>query len=270
VFALCADQTFNEEDNAAFDSGYLWGGTNRFAKPQAPPIPDFGIISKRGSNAAEPQSATWWPSLQQVWVNRGDTNDSGCGIIARMSMSNVTAVQRYGAPSEFFLEVQLQPPSKTAQKGVTPIRLEFQFFNKTATRLGEAAFLSFAPQASASANGSSWSMDVMGIPVDPTDVVVNGTRHLHCVSDRGVRQTGTGDLSISIRSLDAALVVPGELHWMRWGGQQLPDMKQGWHWILHENAWNSASPSWLPFESTRPGGDMRYRFEMSVHSNDNE
>ena len=49
----------------------------------------------------------------------------------------------------------------------------------------------------------------MGHPVSPLDVVVNGTRHLHAVG-RGLAHPE----GILIDTLDAALVVPGQLHWM--------------------------------------------------------
>ena len=50
---------------------------------------------------------------------------------------------------------------------------------------------------------------------------------------------------------------PGQLDWMNFAGRELPDMTGGWHFALHENAWNSASPNWCPFETTRPGEGQR-------------
>ena len=192
----------------------------------------------------------WWRrrSWEQLWPHRSH-EDVGSHAGARVRGADLVLSSSRALPD-------------LAATNDSVVRMDFQYFNKTATRLGEAAFLSFAP-AAADGNGS-WYMDVMGQPVDPTDVVVNGTRHLHCVGDGGVRHTDAAGTTVAIRSMDAALVVPGHLRWMQWGGEQLPDMRQGWHWVLHENAWNSASPSWLPFEDTRPGGDMRYRFELHV------
>jgi hypothetical protein len=58
--------------------------------------------------------------------------------------------------------------------------------------------------------------------------------------------------------------VPGQLHWMDWAGETQPDLSEGFHFSLHENAWNSATPNWLPFEDGRPGRDMLFRFQIST------
>ena len=58
--------------------------------------------------------------------------------------------------------------------------MQLSWFNKTATRLAEAMWLSFEPIVG---DAQHWSMDVMGFPVSPFEVAQFGARHLHGVWD---------------------------------------------------------------------------------------
>ena len=253
-------QTFTEEDNGVFDAKYLWGSEHHgeFA--------DTGIISKRGSDSAKPSSSSTMPTLEGL--ARQETG-TGCTFVSSLSLPDQLHT-KYGAPTQLFLKLSLPkhaltPASSadttemkpTAVETAAVANLEFSWFDKSATRLSEASWLSFAP--SSVQNHSLWSMDVMGHPVSPLDVVVNGTRHLHAVGCGLAHPEG-----ILIDTLDAALVVPGQLHWMDWAGEIQPDLSEGFHFSLHENAWNSATPNWLPFEDGRPGRDMLFRFQLSA------
>ena len=97
----------------------------------------------------------------------------------------------YGAPNELIINVTV------TRSGIAlELLVELQWFNKTATRLPEASFMSFTPlvphpnsyhppdSANSSTSGSGgWEMDVLGYPVSPMSVAANGTRHLHAVWD---------------------------------------------------------------------------------------
>lgn len=51
-------------------------------------------------------------------------------------------------------------------------------------------WVQFAPNA---AEPKSWQMYKLGQPISPLDVVYNGSRSLHVVSDEGISVRGTGD-----------------------------------------------------------------------------
>ena len=51
-------------------------------------------------------------------------------------------------------------------------------------------WVQFAPNA---AEPESWQMYKLGQPISPLDVVYNGSRSLHVVSDEGISVRGPGD-----------------------------------------------------------------------------
>ena len=79
----------------------------------------------------------------------------------------------YGCPSSAWLRLSFAARS---------VNLTLELYNKTATRLGEAAWLTFAP------NASSYQVDKLGSWTDPLDVVDGGAKSLHGLTD-GVRAT---------------------------------------------------------------------------------
>jgi hypothetical protein len=77
---------------------------------------------------------------------------------------------------------------------------------------------------------AEWTMDVLGSPVSPMEVLANATRHLHAVwdgvtwtgatadADKGATHSGTGipppspNRTLTIRTLDSPLVSPSDIH----------------------------------------------------------
>jgi hypothetical protein len=80
-------------------------------------------------------------------------------------------------------------------------------------------------------------MDVLGSPVDPLSVVINGSRHLHavhrgvCFDDsqpRGSEAKGR----LAIETLDAPLVAPGDAEHLLNFDNVLPDLTGTLIWCV--------------------------------------
>jgi hypothetical protein len=115
--------------------------------------------------------------------------------------------------------------------------------------LPEAMWLSFVPRIK---NAQGWTLDKMGCPISPLEVIKNGNRKLHAI-DRGVSYRGD-DGSLSIESLDAPLVAPGEPSLLDFNNKQ-PALKKGMHFNLYNNVWGTNFRMWYE-------DDARFRFTL--------
>ena len=216
---------------------------NKFNREYNPHCgPPCGDFSKQGMDSADPLSGDWMPLLKQLLA----TSD-GCNFVAQLELDSDAHVL-YGAPA--VIEVQFAINS-SPDEDEPVIQVELVWQNKTATRLAEAMFMSFQPNVP---NPSNWTMDVLGFPVSPLQVVANGTRHIHAVWD-GVNYSD-GKTNVTIRTIDVPLVSPGDTDHLLWyDGQNLPDLSGGWHFNVYNNLWGTAFPQWY-------GDDGRARFEI--------
>ena len=89
-----------------------------------------------------------------------------------------------------------------------------------------------------------------------------GTKHIHAVWDGVLLDVPSSDSApfIRIRTLDAALVAPGDSDHLLWyDGYSDPDMTGGWHFNLENNVWGTAFPQWY-------GDDALFRFELTLQA----
>ena len=120
-----------------------------------------------------------------------------------MQQANATAVGRYGAPSNVSIEYTV-PGTEGALVDISLV-----WTGKTPTRLAESMWLSFAPKPDPTA---TWTIDVLGHPVSPLEVVAGGTVHTHAVGDGvavAVAAAGGATDVLRVETLDASLVCPG-------------------------------------------------------------
>merc|ERR1712032_1653792 len=92
----------------------------------------------------------------------------------QLAMAEAASYIVYGAPRNVSIEYVV--PGRDG--ALVDIRLVWT--HKPATRLAEAMWLSFVPTA---IPGDTWTMDIMGHPVSPFEVVKGGTKHIHVVQD---------------------------------------------------------------------------------------
>lgn len=240
------------------------------------------------------------PTLTSLW-RRAETGGQGVDSLSDsllLKLAFPPELHRdYGAPQA--AELLLRFPRNTTG-GREVVQIELTLLNKSATRLGEAAFLTFNPSVSGALAGSWW-MDKIGEWVSPLEVVDGGSKGLHGVSS-GVRYNASmcsSTATMMIASLDAGLVVwgppdpfPSPIH-------EDPDMSEGASYMLWNNIWNtncerlepptrahalspasteiedccqaegrtieppsSSDINWYPFE--REDANLLFRFEMSL------
>jgi len=227
--ALFCYQTLSQEDYEKFLAAYLttkadWAWKD-FGKP------NIGRYGARSQN--------WSAKLVELRVQR---IHSGHRMIGRLQVDDPEALQsgRAAFPRTMYLELML-PDAEPV------VHLNFYCFDKAATRMPEALWLTFDPVV---ADQHGWSMDKSDQQVSPFDVVVAGSRHLHAVTKGFAYKDAQG--SLEIETLDAPLIALGERSPLNFSREQ-PDLAQGIHCGLFNNAWGTNYIMWF-------NEDMRFRF----------
>lgn len=183
----------------------------------------------RPGSRPEHAESRWWPAeLLHAWRRPG--SGDGLEILCHVAFPAAAHVE-YGAPAEAFLHYCLSAAG--AELGV-----RLTWFDKTATRLPEATWLTFQPAAP---HPERWLLHKMNRWVSPLSVVSRGNRTLHGI-ETGVRYDD-GASRVTIESADAALVAPGQPALLTFDDDQ-PDLSGGMHFNLHNNLWGTNFPAW--------------------------
>ncbi len=229
--ALISYQTLSPADYARFFANYIIS-TADWAKK------DFGKpnIERLGAESRE-----WQPTVSKI-----ETTEDGKSyqLLASLEIRDPEAVAsgRAAFPQTMYLKLTL-PNAEPV------IHLEFSWFQKPATRMPEALWLTFNPKVP---DQQGWSMDKSGEQVSPFDVAAGGSRHLHAVSTGFSYRDHDG--SFSVETLDAPLIALGEKSPLNFSRAQ-PDLSGGVHCNLFNNAWGTNYIMWF-------GEDMRFRFQL--------
>jgi len=229
--ALFSYQTLSQQDYSQFFANYVistadWAKKD-FGKPN---IERFGAVSQN-----------WLPSLVDL---RSEENEQGHRILASLAIHDPESIQsgRAAFPQKMYLELSLP-------KAEPVVHLNFYWFQKPATRLPEALWLTFNPIVSSQ---RGWTMDKSGESVSPFDVVPSGNRHMHAVST-GFRYADD-EGSFLVETLDAPVFAVGERSPLNFSRSQ-PNLSSGIHCSLFNNAWGTNYIMWF-------GEDMRFRFTL--------
>jgi hypothetical protein len=218
--------------------------------------PPCGDFAKFGMDTAAPASAAWLPALTALY--RGSSPASQCSFVAQLALAG-EAVTKYGAAAAYYMNFTLEFAGPDAP--APTLSVELLWVNKTATRLAEATFVSFAPALEAAPAPGGYSMDILGSAVSPLEVVDMGTQHLHAVwGGVGYDNRGAGGAYYWIAPLDTPLVAPGDgEHLLHYDGLARPDMAGGWWFNVHNNLWGTAFPQWY-------GDNGRARWQLQLAS----
>jgi Domain of unknown function (DUF5054) len=229
--ALFSYQTLSLDDYSRFFANYVIS-TEDWAKK------DFGKpnIERFGAEHRD-----WLPSLAELQIAE---DAEAHWMLARLQIADADALQsgRAAFPEKMYLELVLP-------KAEPVINLNFYWFQKSATRLPEALWLTFNPIVSGQ---QGWTMDKSGEQVSPFDVVSAGNRHMHAVST-GFSHTGEKD-SIFVETLDSPVIALGEKSPLNFSTSQ-PDLTGGVHCNLFNNAWGTNYIMWF-------AENMRFRFVL--------
>ena len=148
--------------------------------------------------SARPAHQELAPSLDALWslpaagpaaagaaaAAPSSPSSASCAFLAKASLP-ADAHERYGAPALVWTAVNVtavRGGGDDAAGGGVRVAFDVQWFNKTATRLAEASWVSFAPALGGDGTGGDggrWSLRSLGADVDPADVVAHGATHLH-------------------------------------------------------------------------------------------
>lgn len=231
--ALFAYQTLTQEDYKAFLDAYVlskqWWAPQDFGKPN---IERFQAVSK-----------SWNPKLVKLWLSETDNEHR---LLAELEIHDPESESAglVAWPKQMYLELQF-PKTKPN------LQITFYSIGKAPNRMPEAMWLTFAPNVSETAR---WMFQKVGQDISPTDVVRGGSTRMHAVTKRIACRDHARQLDLS--TLDAPVVALGTKSPLNFS-RELPDMKQGIHISLFNNAWGTNYPQWA-------GGDWKYRFILSV------
>jgi hypothetical protein len=227
--ALFSYQTLSQQDYSRFFDSYVVSDEDWAKK-------DFG---KPGIERFGARSQEWLPSIADLQV---DEDDDGHHLLVRLEVNDPES-QRSGRasfPLKMYLEIMLP-------RAEPVIYLNFSWFQKPATRLPEALWLTFRPIAP---DPKGWTMEKSGQPVSPLDVVRSGNRHMHAVSKGFGYEDDSG--SFFVETMDAPLVTLVTKSPLCFSNSQ-PDFSPGVHCNLFNNAWGTNYIMWF-------GEDMKFRF----------
>jgi Domain of unknown function (DUF5054) len=228
---LFSYQTLSQQDYAQFFASYVVSDEDWAKK-------DFGKpnIEKLGAKNQE-----WFPSVVSLQWQESEQEHR---VLAQIEINDADAVQsgRAAFPREMYMELILPKQDPL-------IHLNFSWFQKPATRLPEALWLSFQP---ATADAKGWTLEKSGEPVSPYDVVASGNRHLHALSKGLTYKDRDGEFVLE--TWDAPLVALGVKSPLYFSNLQ-PDLSKGVHCSLFNNAWGTNYIMWF-------GEDMRFRFTI--------
>ncbi len=225
-------QTFAQADYDRFYRQYIINKD----KTASWSVPDY---TKPGMASASAESRLWHAQLSALY-SRAD--DQGQSFLLELAAPTEATV-RYGCPAVLVMQIRLPEDRPVVQ-------IDFQWFEKPASRLPEGIWLSFVPVVQ---NPDVWMMDKLGSPISPLDVVPNGNRYLHAVG-RGVSYHAA-DGALEIDTFDAPLVAPGDPSLLNFDSEQ-PTLAHGMHFNLFNNIWGTNFPMWFD-------GDARFRFTLT-------
>jgi hypothetical protein len=275
--------THSEPEFNAWGSRYMLPGCRNDTAANLCGFGKAGLTTQAGAEHKD-----WAPTVTGAWKSSAASAAASatCKMVVALSFP-AEAQGKYGAPSIANITVTVgagvnnnsNSNISTAGAAHHEIGLDVQY-HKRHTRMAESLWLSFAPASIGSSAVSSphgWRLDKLGLEIDPFDVVVNGSRHMHGVWDglkyyeppppsghrRHPQGTSTaaagaaGAPALSISSPDAPLVaadVPSPIVFMR--DEQIAG--RSWHFNFFNNAWNTNYPLW------EVNMDERFRFTMLV------
>jgi hypothetical protein len=229
--ALFSYQSFTSDDYHRYITQYVHISANWA-------VLDFG---KHGIDKYSLQSKRWNPTLIKAWLEK--TADA-TRIVTELAMPQEPPEvdDVVGWPKRMTMEIRLPNDQPV-------LEIDFQFFQKSANRLPEAMWFTFAPIAP---DPKGWMLDKSGRLISPLDVVENGNRQMHAVTKYVTYRDLTGQFIIEI--LDAPVVAPGKMSLLNFNNDQ-PDLSQGIHINLFNNTWGTNYVMWYD-------QDTRYRFRV--------
>lgn len=230
--ALFTYQTLTQDDYSAFLGNYVV--SKESWAPQ-----DFG---KPNIERFHAQSRDWHPIPKQIWATEDGVQHR---VVVELSIEDEDTARRglVAWPGSMYLQLVFP-------KAEPIVQLTFYALRKAPNRMPESMWLTFMPQTKGT---PKWILEKVNQEVLATDVVRGGGRRMHAVTSRVACTDGSARLDIT--TLDAPVVALGGRSPLNFS-KDLPDLQQGVHVNLFNNAWGTNYPQWA-------GGNWRYRFTLA-------
>jgi Domain of unknown function (DUF5054) len=230
---LFRHQTFTHEDYSRFLDQYIidWSKNEEWAAE------DYG---KPGIEQYSGEGGMWELRMAGLYERE---DDSGHHFLADLEAPDGRP-EGYGCPGRVTVGITF-PTEERA------VYLDVRWFDKPASRLPEALWFSFVPDAP---DVEAWTLEKMGRRISPLEIVQGGNRKLHAVGGRVEYADDRG--SFLIDTLDAPLVAPGEPSLLDFNDRQ-PPLREGMHFNLYNNVWGTNFAMWYD-------DDARFRFVLRV------
>jgi hypothetical protein len=199
----------------------------------------------------QPNETVSVPAIASVW--------SGPATLVVRAVMPSFAHTDYGAPAEVWFNY-------TVAADGSAVYLDVVAINKTATRLGEAIFLSFNPLP-VSGSDYEWRMRKLASWIDPLETVTGSSPHSHGISDGVAYQSqSTPDTKyFAIDMLDAPVVSPitptSPATNFIVPADALAGPVTGFASLLFQNAFNTNTPQ---FSYGNPNFRWRYVFRAAA------
>ena len=263
-------QSLSAEDFNAFDADY--GDASCGSLSENPGCHNF---NKPNVTSAKPQDIETSPTLVQIWTLLQEKEDSAaagsCSFVVQGSIAdaprNDDAVTKYGSPQSIWTQFDVathegaQSVVSSSSGSTLPslaiaVNVSLQLFDKRPTRIGEALWMTFAAPLSNFTSG--WKMNGFrpemngGASVDPTHIVEHGATHLHGLGPFGALSYAGAEGTMSLTSLDAAIVSAGRVNGTLSAFPTPGDnssatletyVRDGWSFNLLNNIWNTSAYS---------------------------
>lgn len=164
---------------------------------------------------------------------------------------NQTMLQtKYGAPQNVYQLIDFSNNRSTFTSDIV-------WVNKTATRIPEDYFYRFNPM-----NCDNWIVDKFGEMIDISNVVLNGTMHMHGTTGNVSCSINKGNDMFSIESVDVALSTFIPKSEKEYSPFPVPfvdsDEVSGTAFVLYDNTWGTNYPVWYPFDPQQPNSTFRF------------
>ena len=245
--AMATYHTYNETDFKALQNQYDYYGNAGYDKPNS-------------TVNAHPVSKTWLPAKVEFGQSKFNKNN----ILAILAFDPISHID-YGSPEIVLLNYTFMSTN------ASQFTVDVIWFNKTATRLGEATMLSFYPAATkGAANCFVYQFDKL-VPV--ADSITNGSIYQRGGDGFGCNFTSTQCSAwMSVESLDVPLVCPildppqqpTPFPFPAHAEQKYVQVGMGFN--LHNNIWNTNYPLWYPFEDGVGDENFKARFVVKLAS----
>jgi len=188
-----------------------------------------------------PVGQLWTPRLKSIFLNRTHHTSSVCSFLLEWSFEDVVH-REYGGPAVGFTRVDIDSEERT-------LNVTLSMFNKTTTRLPEAMFVQFQVAPAVDDSETNWEANKLGQWIGPANIVDGGTKHLHGVSQKGLRASRRGGAeTLEISSVDFAVANFGALQAYPSPINTTADTKtHGASFVLWDNLWGTNYVMWWPF-----------------------